>query len=51
MEKRHFEQHQNTDEHKNQGWKPGKTIRLNLTNTPRVEFSGIALAMRLSTAW
>ena len=51
MEARHFEQHQNTNGHKNQGHKSGQTALPDLTNIPQVELTDIAITTRLSTAW
>jgi hypothetical protein len=51
MEARRFEQHQNTNGHKNQGRKRGQTALPDLTNIPQVELTDIAITTRLSTAW
>ena len=51
MEVRRFEQHQNTNGHKNQGRKPRQTALPDLTNIPQVELTDIAITTRLSTAW
>ena len=51
MEAHRFEQHQNTNGHKNQGRKSGQTALPDLTNIPQVELTDIAITTRLSTAW
>ena len=51
MEARRFEQHQNTNGHKNQGRKSGQTALPDLTNIPQIELMDVAITTRLSTAW
>lgn len=52
MERRRFEQHENTIGHKNHGRKSGQTeLTKYSTNVSAIEYSDISISMRISSAW
>ena len=52
MARRLFEQHEQTQKHKNHGRRPGQTaVTKYATEKPVIEYSYLSISLRIQTAW
>ena len=52
MARRLFEQHEQTQRHKNHGRRPGQTaVTKYATEKPVIEYSHLSISLRIQTAW